>query len=379
MDTAAMRIVADENIPGLDETFGKFGSILRRKGREVSFEDVRHADVLLIRSVSRIDECLLKGSSVQFVGSATIGIDHLDTSYLQRAGVRYCHAPACNVDAAAQYTLAMILLAAEKLELDLSSLTAGIVGLGNVGSRLQKLISITGIKEVLACDPPLADAGQTCLVEMRQILECDLISFHVPLTRDGPYATQHLGNASFFSKLKPATLVVNNSRGAVLQASALNDWLGQGKGQVALDVWPEEPTINASLLNKVTVATPHVAGYSLDGKLNGTRMLFRQFLDWQGIEQPEPLAPYPADPEPVDISSAKSLQQVILAACPVEEDDRLLRDCLRANGQISSIEFDAMRKNYRSRRDFAGILLPQNCPEQLREPLKALGFTQDSH
>jgi len=374
-----MRIVADENIPGLDETFGKFGSILRLEGREIRSEDVRHADVLLIRSVSSIDERLLRGSSVQFVGSATIGIDHVDADYLRRAGIRWCHAPGCNADAAAQYTLALISLLAQKSQRDLCSMTAGIVGLGNVGSRLRTLLSIVGIKQILACDPPLANSGQTGLVDMHQIVECELVSFHVPLTLDGPHRTQHLGNSSFFSKLNPGTLVVNSSRGTVLETTALNDWLGQGKGQAALDVWPEEPNIDASLLEKVTVATPHVAGHSLEGKLNGTRMLFRQFLDWQGIQPPGPLAPHPADPVPIVISPAESLQQVVLAACPVEEDDRLMRECLRVNGQISAIEFDAMRKIYRNRRDFAGILLPQNCPEQLREPLKALGFKQSSH
>lgn len=373
-----MRIVADENIPGLDETFGKFGSILRCSGREISCEDVRHADVLLIRSVSHIDEQLLGGSSVQFVGSATIGVDHVDAGYLQQAGIRCCHAPGCNADAAAQYTLAMILLAAKKSKRELCSMSAGIVGAGNVGSRLRSLLSIMGIKHVIACDPPLADAGRTGLVDMQQIVDCDLISFHVPLTLDGPFATRHLGNDLFFSKLNPGTLVVNSSRGSILEAAAMNDWLSLGEGQLALDVWPAEPTIAASLLNKVTVATPHVAGYSLDGKLNGTRMLFRQFLDWQGAQQAEPLQPYPANPVPIDIGSAETLQEVILAACPVEEDDRLLREFLRVNGDLSATGFDTIRKNYRSRRDFAGML-PLDCPEHLREALKSLGFAQSSH
>ncbi len=373
-----MRIVADENIPGLDETFGKFGSLQRRKGRDINSEDVRDADVLLIRSVSRINERLLKDSSIQFVGSATIGIDHVDSDYLQRAGIRCCHAPACNADAAAQYTLAMILLAAKKSGRNLEAMTAGIFGGGNVGSRLRRLLPIVGIKKVITCDPPLTDAGQTGLVDMQQILECDVVCFHVPLTVNGPYPTHHLGNSSFFSKLKRGALVVNSARGAVLEATALRNWLNLGGGQVALDVWPEEPTIDAYLLNKITVATAHVAGYSLDGKLNGTRMLFDQFLEWQGIRQAEPLAHYPADPVTIDISSADTLPEVILAASLVEEDDQSLRECLRENGRISAVEFDSLRKNYRSRRDFAGIV-PQNCPEHFREALKALGFAQSSH
>ncbi len=374
-----MRIVADENIPGLDETFGRFGSILRRKGRAISNADALHADVLLIRSVSRIDEQLLANSKVQFVGSATIGIDHIDTEFLQQAGIRCCHAPGCNADAAAQYTLAMILLAARKAKLDLSSMTAGIVGLGNVGSRLRKLLQIIGIKTVLACDPPLAETGQIGLVDMGEIVNCDLISFHVPLTDVGLYATRHLGNSQFFSTLKPGALLVNSSRGEIFEAKALNHWLNSGKGMAALDVWPGEPVIDAALLDKVTVATPHVAGYSLEGKLNGTRMLFRQFLDWQQLQYTEPLAPHPPPTENFAISPSESLEQVILTACPVEADEQTLRSCLHARGQIAAAEFDALRKNYRNRRDFAGKMLPKNCPEALFGALKALGFAQSSH
>jgi len=373
-----MRIIADENIPGLEETFGRFGSILRCKGREISCEDVRHADVLLVRSVTQVDEQLLRRSSVRYVGSATIGFDHVDTAYLQRSGIHFCHAPGCNADAAAQYTLAMILLAARKSGRDLSSVTAGIVGLGNVGSRLYRLLSIMGVKQILACDPPLADQGQKDLVNLRQIAACDLISFHVPLIADGPYATKHMGDHSFFSKLNPSALVINSSRGTILEASSIDDWLNEGKGLLALDVWPEEPVIDGSLLNRVIVATPHVAGYSLDGKLNGTRMLFRQFLDWLGTHQAEPLPPYPPNPVPIDLSSAKTLEEVILAVCPVEPDDQLLRESLRLNGKLSASEFDTIRKNYRNRRDFAGML-PQGCPEHFRKALKQLGFAQISH
>jgi len=379
MDFMAMHILADENIPGLDETFGSFGSISRRKGREINRADVKHADVLLVRSVSRIDQQLLAGSNISFVGSATIGTDHMDITYLQQAGIHWCHAPGCNADSAAEYTLTMILLAAEKAKLCLSGMKAGIVGVGNVGSRLRKLLPLVGVNHVLACDRPLKAAGQSGLVDIQQILDCDLISFHVPLTDSGPYTTRHLADWQFFSALKPGTLVVNSSRGAVLEMDALNQWLNRGQGHSALDVWPNEPNIDATLLNKVLVATPHVAGYSLDGKLNGTRLLFRQFLEWQNIEATEPLAPIAPAPEKIAIGTTESLEQVILTACPVAEDDRRMRDALQQRGRIGAPEFDALRRNYPSRRDFAGKLLPSNCPQVLRKALKKLGFAQSSH
>ncbi|HET6564343.1 MAG TPA: 4-phosphoerythronate dehydrogenase, partial [Xanthomonadales bacterium] len=185
-----MRIVADENIPGLEETFGHFGEIERYKGREISSAQLKQVDVLLVRSVTRITRQLLSGSPVRFVGSATIGVDHLDIPELEQAGVRWCHAPGCNADAAAQYTLAMTILAANRCGLRLPELRAGIVGLGNVGSRLKRLLIAVGVGKVLACDPPLADNGYPGLVGMEDIGGCNLISFHVPLTQSGPYSTR---------------------------------------------------------------------------------------------------------------------------------------------------------------------------------------------
>lgn len=373
-----MRIVADENIPGLDVTFGQFGEIFRCKGREISFGDVKQADVLLVRSVSRIDRQLLADSSVRFVGSATIGTDHMDTSFLQDSGIHWCHAPGCNADGAAQYTLAMILLAAKRIGLDMSDLTVGIVGLGNVGSRLHRLLTLLEVGNVIACDPLLAQAGRTSLVDMKTIAECNLISFHVPLTKTGQHATLHLGNTKFFSSLKPGTLVINSSRGGVLEATALDRWLSKGKGHAALDVWPDEPNVEARLLEQVTVATPHVAGYSLDGKLNGTRMIFRQFLGWQGIDPPAAIPPPAAPAEPLAIDGSCSAAAVILASCPVETDDAALRGCLSGRDRISAKDFDALRTHYPVRRDFAGRKLPPDINEGLAEALILLGFSFDS-
>lgn len=369
-----MRIVADENIPGLDATFGQFGDIFRIKGREISFGDVKQADVLLVRSVSRIDRQLLAGSSVRFVGSTTIGTDHMDTPFLQDSGIHWCHAPGCNADGAAQYTLAMILLAAKRIGLKMSDLTVGIVGLGNVGSLLHRLLTLLEVGNVIACDPPLVQAGRKGLVDMKTIAECNLISFHVPLTKTGHHATLHLGNTKLFSSLKPGTLVINSSRGAVLEATALSEWLRKGKGHAALDVWPDEPNIDARLLDRVTVATPHVAGYSLEGKLNGTRMIYKEFLDWQEIKPPPDIPPIAPPPEPLSIEATLSAEAVILASCPVETDDATLRNCLPGRDRISATDFDALRTHYPVRRDFAGRKLPPDINQRLTETLKLLGF-----
>jgi erythronate-4-phosphate dehydrogenase len=373
-----MHIVADENIPGLAESFGHFGTIQLCNGRSISSRDLQTADVLLIRSVTRVDRQLLMNSSVRFLGSATIGIDHLDTAALRAAGIRWCHAPGCNADGTAQYTLATMVLAAKRSGLQLSDLKVGIVGLGNVGSRLKQLLFLLGVKQVLACDPPLADAGQAGLVDMGEIAGCDLISFHVPLTEFGPYATKRLGNRGFFAQLQSGTLIINSSRGAVLEAVALGDWLAAGRGYAALDVWPDEPEIEGRLLEKVTVATPHVAGYSLDGKLNGTRMLFGQFLHWQGIEYLAPFPPYAPAAQVLDLPAKSTVESALLAACPVERDDQGLRACFSNKHQITTNEFDQLRSRYPIRRDFVGISIAEGVPESLAKRLCQFGFNTRS-
>jgi erythronate-4-phosphate dehydrogenase len=370
-----MRIVADENIPGLDATFGQFGDIYRCNGRKISAAEVKRADVLLVRSVCQVNRQLITGSSVRFVGSTTIGTDHMDTNFLQDSGIHWCHAPGCNADGAAQYSLAMILLAAQRAGLDITRVSAGVVGLGNVGKRLHRLLKLIGVDELVACDPPLAQAGRKELVNLKEIADCDLVSFHVPLTHSGPYATQNLGNKKFFCALKPGTLVINSSRGGVLEASAMNEWLDLERGHIALDVWPDEPTIEARLLDHVTVATPHVAGYSLEGKLNGTRMIFSQFLDWLEVESPGIIPPIAPPPAPLLLEDTSTLAAIILASCPVKTDDTALRACLAGKDRISGLDFDALRKNYPVRRDFSGTQLPNGISQTLSEKLKAMGFS----
>lgn len=369
-----MHIVADENIPGLEETFARLGTVELGHGRKISKAQLQRADVLLIRSVTRIDRQLLEGSRVRFLGSATIGIDHVDTQAVQECGIHFCHAPGCNADGAAQYTLAMAMLAARRAGFELDQMRAGIVGLGNVGSRLKQLLSCSGISDIVCCDPPLAAAGQPGLAGMDEISQCNLVSFHVPLTEFGPYPTLRLANASFFSTLKPGSLVVNSSRGTVVDPSALTAWLESANGYAALDVWPHEPVVDAALLAKIIVGTPHVAGYSLEGKLNGTRMLFRQFLEWLGEKPQQPAQPASPPPKTLEIRHDDTLEAIILAACPVERDDLAMRSSIAGTQQLAPAQFDQLRSNYPTRRDFCGIELTGSVPPHLAGPLESMGF-----
>ncbi|HKL89193.1 MAG TPA: 4-phosphoerythronate dehydrogenase, partial [Salinibacter sp.] len=273
-------ILADENIPCVEDAFGPFGTVMRYEGRALGPDDVRDADVLLVRSVTDVGSGLLEGSSVQFVGSATIGTDHVDRGYLSEKGIAFAHAPASNADSVADYVIAALLLLARRKQVPLRALTVGIVGCGNIGGRLAQRLPALGPR-VLRNDPPLADAAEAAgeshdFVSFETVCqEADVITLHVPLTDEGPYPTHHLMDDEVFSRLQTGTWVLNAARGPVVDNDALLAALEEGTvGAAVLDVWEDEPTPNPALIETVDVATPHIAGYAYDGKVRGTTMLY---------------------------------------------------------------------------------------------------------
>jgi erythronate-4-phosphate dehydrogenase len=369
-----MKIAVDENIPGVSETFSLHADVTRVDGRLLRKADVRNMDALIVRSVTTVDSALLTGTSVRFVGSATIGTDHLDIPWLDQQGIRWANAPGCNANAAAEYTLAMMILSCRRTGMELASSRIGIVGLGNVGSRLWRLLTEFGLKQFHLCDPPLAETGIPGLCALEQIAECNLVSFHVPLTVTGAHPTLHMANRQFLNSLPHGTLLVNTSRGKVLDAEALNLWLAAGLGFAALDVFPREPVEDDSLTKLLSVATPHVAGYSLDGKWNGTLMVYREFCDWLQVKE-QVTGPLPQfEDHRLTVQQASSVEAAVLAACPVERDDRNMRETLTAAGVSGGKLFDDLRRNYPERRDFAGWRVPENLPTNRTATLRALGF-----
>ncbi|MEJ8567487.1 4-phosphoerythronate dehydrogenase [Elongatibacter sediminis] len=375
-DESPLRIVADANIPGLDTTFAQHGSVTRLNGRNLTSADLRTADILLVRSVTRVDARLLDDTPVRFVASATIGTDHLDRDWLDRNGVTWIHAPGCNADAAAQYSVAMLLLSARRLGFELSQKTLGVVGHGNVGSRVGYLLNALGIESVRIYDPPLAEAGQSEFCSMDEISRCDIISLHVPLTRSGRWPTFHLIDRDFLRRLPAGALLVNSSRGDVVHGEALLRWLRAGKGHAALDVWPGEPRPDPELIRAATVATPHVAGYSLDGKYRGTLCIYAAFREWLGKDPaaPELLRTLPPRHLP---EATRTAADAILAACPVEQDDAAMRRLTEATATEIGTGFDALRAGYAPRRDFAGWQVPTELPQNLKNQLRALRFDTD--
>ncbi len=374
-----MKIIADQNMPMLTETFGRHGQLLRLNGRNIDRSQLANADVLLVRSVTRVNRELLEGTKIRFVGSATIGIDHIDTKFLESHNIPWAHAPGCNADAAAQYSLAMMWLACERLGRDFLRQKVGIIGRGNVGSRLQELLKCLEIP-VVCCDPPLQDQGMRQLVTMDEACECNIISLHVPLTTTGNYPTKHLLGRDRLANIAPGTLLVNAARSEVIDSQCLHSSLRSGRLHAALDVWPDEPRINTGLLDLVTVATPHVAGYSNMGKRSGSAMIYRAFCDAFSLH---PAAGKTDNGNIMDLEfpgtvhTQDLLSLSIQASCQIARDDAALRALAQLLPAKDNVQIDRLRKNYPERYEFASYRV-RTIDQASARMLRGLGFNLTS-
>ena len=277
-----MKIVVDDKIPFIREAIAQIADhVIYKPGPQIGPADIHDADALIIRTRTRCDESLLKGSKVSFIATATIGYDHIDTEYLKRAHIAWANCPGCNANSVGQYIHSCLLLLEKEKGTDLKNATIGLVGFGHVGHAVANAIRPLGI-HILLNDPPLKETVRDRngkipydhLLELEELqARCDIISFHTPLITDGPHPTFHLADASFFNKLKRQPVIINTSRGAVVDNNALLQAIKQRQVQnVIVDTWENEPHINQELLQCVYIGTPHIAGYSADGKANATRM-----------------------------------------------------------------------------------------------------------
>jgi erythronate-4-phosphate dehydrogenase len=368
-----MKILVDGNITAARNIFQPHGEVIRMDGRQIRQCHLEAVDALVIRSVTRVNAELLNHTPVRFVGTTTIGTDHLDTTWLDEQGITWASAPGCNADSAAQYTLAMIWLAFERRGLELAGRSAGIIGKGNVGSRVMRLLDVLGVQTV-ANDPPLCDAGEPGLASLEEALAQDIVCLHVPLVTGGPYPTRHLVHARSLAKMRPEALLVNTARGAVVEGAALKDRLSRGQLVAALDVWPDEPALDAELVDAALVATPHVAGYSDDGKYNGARQIYQAFCRWAG-EAPRPLTAMPGGNRTLVIASERNaVSQALEAACFVDRHDQAMRNLARLPPDAIPIEFDRLRRQYPSRRDFHAWRVEGAKPSEEKR-LQQLGFS----
>lgn len=370
-----MNIYIDENIPYAKAFFSQLGNVHFFSGRSVDAKQLINADVLLVRSITKVNEQLLKlNNCLKFVGTATIGTDHIDQVYLQQRGITFTSAPGCNKISVAEYILSSLLVLAEQMQFQLVGKSVAIVGAGNTGSALFERLSALGVNCKLY-DPPLQFSGdKRDFCSFSDVLEADIISLHVPKIASGQYPTVHMFDEKVLRQLSPSQILLNASRGDVIDNQALLK-LAKDKltPTLVLDVWENEPYIEKKLLPYITIATPHIAGYSLDGKARGTEILYNalcKFLSNQPkytISDFLPCAAVNATTlsQPLNQSLIKSLVHLIF---DVRRDDCLFRQMIdQVNG------FDTMRKTYQERREFSTLTVLTNNNEA--ELLKALGFS----
>ncbi|RYZ83925.1 MAG: 4-phosphoerythronate dehydrogenase [Moraxellaceae bacterium] len=350
-----MKIVADENLALTDYFFADIAQIDYRAGRTILPLDVQDADALLVRSVTKVTPALLADSRVQFVGSATIGTDHLDLQGLADAGIKVAHAPGCNAQAVAEYVVTAILTLHPALIDAGQDFCLGIVGLGNVGSRLARLAQRLGWR-VVGTDPQV-DLDHIENVSLPNLLaQSDAISLHVPLTRTGAQATYHLIDEQAFKHMKADCLLINSARGEVISEQALLKDLAQSQRQVVLDVFEHEPRISRQLLDQLAIATPHIAGYSLEGKARGTQMIYQAFCTHYQLSATHHFETQLPEMSRL-IQPEMPLRQQLVALLPrlydIRADDAALRAALNSEDQVDASQFDTLRKNYPLRREWA--------------------------
>lgn len=281
-----MKIVVDNKIPYIREPLSQITeNVVYLPGNEITAESVKDADALIIRTRTKCNKQLLEGSKVKFIGTATIGFDHIDTEYCDAAGITWKNCPGCNAGAVEQYVHAVLSLLHVEKGMELDKTCIGIVGVGHVGSRIKGLAERLHMK-ILLNDPPRKDNGEEGFADLKTLAgECDIITFHTPLITTGKYKTFHMADKNFFDSLIKKPVIINTSRGEVVETDAILEALGNGKiSDAVIDVWENEPNINLELLHKVYIGTPHIAGYSIDGKLNATRMTLESLCDYFNID-----------------------------------------------------------------------------------------------
>lgn len=371
-----MKIIIDNKIPYIQGVLEPYAEVLYLAGNETTPEIAKDADAIITRTRTKCNQHLLEGSSVKMIATATIGFDHIDSDYCQKNNIEWTNAPGCNSWSVAQYIMAALHTLAEKKQLKLDEYTIGVVGAGNVGSKVARLCEIIGMK-VLINDPPRQrKEGNDGFVSIEEIQEkADIITFHTPLSREGNDKTYHIVSSEFINKCKKGLIFINSSRGEVMETgSILKSFNSEQISEAIIDCWENEPEINLELLAKAFIATPHIAGYSKDGKANGTSMsiqaISRKFKlgmdNWQceNVELPESTI--------IEIDgTGKKMQQilteVILTTYRIEEDSRRLKK--------SPQTFEKQRGDYPVRREFPVYSIKSKGVEQCTlTVLKELGF-----
>ena len=372
-----MKIVVDKKIPFINGVLEKYADVVYLEGREISRGDLLDADALIIRTRTKCTKDLLEGTSVRFIASATIGYDHIDTAFCDAQKIFWTNAAGCNSSSVQQYIAGALVHLAEQPNLTLAEKTIGVVGVGNVGRKVAKLCQAIGMKVLLNDPPRERKEGSDGFVSLDTIVEeSDIITLHVPLNRDGIDKTFHMGNESFFSRLKKGQILINSSRGEVVDTGALKLSFREGKlAACILDVWEHEPDIDRELLELVDIGTPHIAGYSADGKANGTSMSVQALSRFFGLDLNDWVpATVPPPAQPTVELDCKSLSpqaifaQLVRHTYDIPADDRRLRE--------SPGTFEKQRGEYPLRREFTAYTVRlRNANAGARTLARAMGFS----
>ena len=352
-----MKVIVDNKIPFIHESIERIADeVVYAPGRDFTPDLVRNADALIIRTRTQCNRELLANSQVKFIATATIGFDHIDTAYCHEAGIAWCNAPGCNAASVAQYVQSSLLLLEKVKEKNLHGLTLGVIGAGHVGSQIAELGKRLGMR-VLLNDPPRAQhEGGTQFADLTDLAsQCDIISFHVPLIRKGTHQTFHLADENFFTSLKKKPVIINTSRGEVIETQALLKALDHHYiSDAIIDVWENEPTISLELLDKVFLGTPHIAGYSADGKANATRMALDALCDFFKLEKSYTIIP----PQPAtSILATDNPAEASLEMYNPRSDAQRLK----AHPEC----FEQLRGDYPLRRESIAYMLNPNLPYPL--------------
>ena len=373
-----MKIIADDKIPFLRGILEPFADVRYLPGGKISRNDLMDADALLTRTRTKCRAELLDGTAVKFIASATIGFDHIDTGYCEANGIHWTNAPGCNSESVAQYITSLLLNQAHRTGCSLRGMTLGVIGCGNVGSKVARNARALGMN-VLVNDPPRAEKeGKTGFAELAEIKEtADFITFHVPLNPDGKYATCHYADRNFFDTLGKKPFFINSSRGEVCDNLALKQAVRSGRlAGAALDVWENEPGIDTELLAMLDYATPHIAGYSADGKANGTAMSILALVKYFGLEGKfdRSVLQRPPLPEKTEIdlmpfsaageSETELLYRAVTASYDIVSDDRRLRG--------DPAGFEKQRGDYPLRREFDSFRV--KAPGSVQDILRTFRF-----
>jgi len=357
---APVVILADENIPFAREAFGTLGEVRLKHGRAIAPADLRDVDALVVRSITRVDAALVAGTRVRFVGTATSGSDHVAVPDLDRLGIAFYAALGCNANAVAEYVTAAWLALARRQGRTLRGGSVGVVGVGHVGSRVVEKAKALGMIPLLNDPPKARETGSEAYRALAELTDCDIVTLHTPLTHDGPDPTCRLIGDAFLSRLKPGAWLCSAGRGEVVDEGALHRALDAGRlGGCILDVWEREPAIDGRLLARADIGTPHIAGYSLEGKINGTGMVYEALCRFLGVTpswSAETAAPPTNVPHVTEIAGGRQdedvLADVVHAVYPVLRDDAALRETAGLDAAARGRAFDDLRKTYPTRREF---------------------------